>query len=236
MDVPVMSPRPRLLTRPRRMSQTNLTRPGLRHMLLWLTMISLYFALAENLLDDRPRAVIGVFILVGQAVIAGAAWSGLLITLSRSWRRVAVIIEPGQWLMVVVGVRLLAEALLRLPVGQVFVVPEAMTGVCTCCVLVVPTLSKHLSMPWKLLFSLLAVSHGAPFGLAVSQTVFGLPHVIHNELIAWWAFLLSLGIPPSLAIWLQMRGERSTWLHWAGVSVWCLWLLLQPRILELALG
>jgi len=213
-------------------------RLGAAHLLLWVTMVSVYFAIARSLLGDQKPGLVGLLILLGQAAVAGAAWSGLSITANRVCRHQSFAIEPGQWLLVVVGLRLLLEALLHFKPGELFSAPGAVVSVFTCCLLVLPTTDRRLSYPWKLLFGALVVMYSAPLMAAAGHVWLDVSLALPAEIAVsavWLKLVFSLLMPLLLAGWMQYRGARSPWLHGVGIGVWSLWLLMQPRVLQLVL-
>lgn len=138
---------------------------------------------------------------------------------------------PGHWLLVALGGRLAIEVALGFKPGEVFASPEAVVSAIMCCLLVLPTLDRRLSTPWKALFCLLILVFSLPLLQTCLSVWFGTTLVgpAHVGIVAkWLRITLSPFGPLVLSIYFAFRGTRYRGLHWVGVASWLAWHLIQP--------
>ena len=202
---------------------------GLAHPLLWTACFCGYLAVVRAL-SQQQIGWVGAVVATLQAI--GGGWVGLLIFASRRLRRAGWPIEPGEWLLAVLGTRLVLEVSLAQVPKAFFTAPETVLAALTGCLLVVPALSRRLPTPWKVLFCVLALLYSGPL-LAICLQ-FGPPeHQVTLTQIARFISWLRSGVTASLVVVVagvvHFRGRRFGWLHWAGLGV-CLWMTALPAI------
>src|SRR6185437_4890762 len=93
---------------PQRQTAAGLQSPprlSVRHLLLWIAACGVVMAAVRHLSTDQP-GVLGVLLASGYAATCGAAWVGLGVWVVRAARGATWPVEPGHWLLVVLGVRL----------------------------------------------------------------------------------------------------------------------------------
>lgn len=216
------------LARFRSTSDTPL-RLGPGHLLLWMTMIGIYFAAFRALAADQQSSLSAILLLLVQSGIAGAGWSGIVVTVSRRFTRPKLMIEPGQWLSLILGATLALELILKFKPGQLFATTSSLVAAFTCCLLLVPTLSRKLPTAWNALFCLLVVLASVPLLLSVLHSWFDVQFASLPVMVSWagqFNQLVSLCLPLLLSVWTVLRGTRYTWLHWTGIVIWSSWMVL----------
>lgn len=193
----------------------------------------------------QPSGSLGMIFLTLVAMGYGAAWVGLLITVARTMSGAPWSIEPGQWLLAIVGiiagVEVLGEILspnwLRSPTGVV----EASAT----CALIMPLLDKRLAARWKWLFGALAIVYALPLVTAVLIGQLDLPNAI-GRAMANLTPQVSMAITAAAAVALSLfdrfretaverQPERPGWLHWTGIAT-AVWLATLPAAGRWLLG
>lgn len=204
---------------------------GIVHLLLWTACCAAVFGLARALMHERAGAG-GAIVLVLVAMGHGAAWAGLAITLARTFRGRTWPIEPGQWLLALLGVLAAVEWLtgftaprriLRDPQGVVL----AITG----CAFVVPLFSRRLPLGWKWLFGAFSLLCAAPLLFALVASQIDMPVAlgrVASQLTLKRILALTAVGAGVLAACERDRRQR-TWLHWAGI-VTAAWLALLAQV------
>ena len=210
-----------------------LPRFGLAHLMLWTGCVCGYLAIVRAL-SQQQIGWVGAVVVTLQAIGGGGGWAGLLIFAGRRFRGAGWPIEPGEWLLAVLGTRLVLEVLLAQVPKTFLTAPETVLAALTGCLLVVPALSRRLPTPWKVLFCVLALLYSGPL-LAVCLR-FGLPeHQVTLTQIAQFISWLRPGVTAALVVVVagvvHFRGRRFGWLHWAGLGV-CLWMTALPAIVS----
>ncbi len=204
-------------------------RLGLSHLFLWMTCCAIYLAAVGEMSKQEP-GVIGLAIVSMTAVGYGVALAGLLIFLSRRIRRVRWPIEPGEWLLTALGGKLISElAMHRWLVPDYVRSPGGVAAAITCCLLVLPILSRHVAKPWKAYFCLVLLFFVKPlidYCLVLLDLHANLASPISAAVAEWiqyrWLIL------PLLAAIVCVYDHRHRllrgWLHWAGLGtlVWYL--------------
>lgn len=217
---------------PRRPSDMVAPRLGIAHLLVWTACCAVFLGVAR-LLANRPAGVAGAIFLVLVAVGDGAAWAGLVITLARLLRGKTWPIEPGQWLLALLGVVVAVELTTESGVAGRLRNPQAVVMAAAACALVAPLFSRRLEMRWKWLFGVLSLLYAFPILTSVIDWQIDLPQVVERAASQLTAKRLeattALGAT-ALAVFDSDRRNRN-WLHWAGI-VAALWLALMPPIAQ----
>ncbi|HEV3024974.1 MAG TPA: hypothetical protein VGX76_21015, partial [Pirellulales bacterium] len=122
--IPQFVARP-IAVRSREMASNPTAAPKLSiaHLLLWTATSALFFAVVRKLAKVPPGGL-GTVLVALDGLGVGSAWAGLCVFISRRLRGAGWKIEPGEWLLALVGARLAAEALLRLTIPNELVSPR----------------------------------------------------------------------------------------------------------------
>ncbi|MEX0710806.1 MAG: hypothetical protein WD278_00565, partial [Pirellulales bacterium] len=72
------------------------------HLLLWMAGCALFLSILRQLADVRPGPL-GSVIVVAASLGPGAAWAGLLVLIGRWLRGSPWPVEPGHWLLAILG-------------------------------------------------------------------------------------------------------------------------------------
>jgi hypothetical protein len=215
-----------------RPAPTSRVRPRLAvgHLLVWVGCCAVFLGLARGM-ADRPSGTLGAIFLTFIAVGYGAAWTGLVVTLARTLRGAPWSIEPGQWLLAVLGVAAAVEVLGGVASPRWVRNPQAIAEAAAMCAFVAPLLDKRLAYHWKGLFAALAIAYAILLlmmfagrddvpDVAARVTTILTPHGL-----ATTAAVAAL----ALALFDRFRGagqqEERGWLHWTGIAT-ALWLAL----------
>ncbi|HVX11429.1 MAG TPA: hypothetical protein VHC22_09630 [Pirellulales bacterium] len=214
----------------RRPLETSAPKLGVGHLLLWTGCCALYLGLAR-LLIEGPAGSAGAIFLACLAAGQGAAWTGLVITLARSLRGSTWPVEPGQWLLAVMGVMVTVELLAE------FVGPGALRNrqgvvlAVTACAFVVPLFCRRLAPRWKLLFGALAFLYAFPMLVAILAGQVDLPDFLNRtaaqftpQHLATATALATVALAP-----LERKHTPRGWLHWTGIGT-AVWLALLPLV------
>jgi hypothetical protein len=195
------------------------------HLLLWMAGCALFLSIVRQLADVRPGPL-GSAIVVAASLGPGAAWAGLLVLIGRWLRGSPWPVQPGHWLLAILGARLALDAALRLMLAKQPASSQAIVDAVTCCLLVLPTLSQTVPALWKVFFSLLVLLIGAPLALIYLNAWFGLelgPLAHAARAASAWSGALGCLLIGLFALVDHGRGRRHGWLHWTGLAVW-LWI------------
>jgi hypothetical protein len=208
---------------------------GVGHLLLWVTGCAAYLAAVRALVDQSP-GLLGLSIVAVQAAGYGAALAGLAIFISRRVRGRPWLIEPGEWLLALLGAQLVAELSIYRFVSKDYLrSPGGFLAALFCCLLTLPLLSRRLPSAWKLFFLIVLLFFARP---VVVLCLTGLDHPLgatlaSNEPWSWLEghrfWLLPL-LAAGLVGYELFRGRRRTWLHWAGLAAF-VWYLAMLRLL-----
>ena len=228
VDAPQIRIEPRVTTR-RSEEKIPPPRLSIAHLYLWVTCCAVHLALVRTLLPSDQPGVIGVALVSLEAMIAGAAWAGLVIFLTRRWRRSRWPIEPGEWLLAALGVHFAVEMMLTGRLGRAFAAPSAIVAAATACVLVLPTFTR-LPARWRIAFYVLLALQCAPLAM-LAAIVFGIrvygwaEFTVKLPLLATVVNIAALGV---VAYRDRVAAARHTWLHWLGLGTWLLVLGVAP--------
>lgn len=201
------------------------------HLLLLTTCCGLYLSAVRSQ-TQAEAGVIGALLVCVFALGPGAAWAGLAVFVSRRWRAVRYRVEPGEWLLAVLGVQTAFDVVLQSFGERLFASPRAVSAIFTACFFVVPALSRKLPTAWKALFCLLVGLYAAPIVVVTLGHFFAVGDSTADQVAALLAaakpiaaFLLVL----ALAAWERFRRTSRNWLHNVGVFVF-LWMTSVPLL------
>jgi hypothetical protein len=178
---------------------------------------------------------LGALFLTLLAAGYGAAWTGLMITVARTARRAPWSIEPGQWLLAILGVVVGVEVVGEIATPRWLHDPQAVVEATAACTFVVPLFDRRLAQAWKWLFGALALAHAFPLVVALlveqanaAGTLLHVAGQLTPRRLTTTAAFSAL----ALAIFDRVRlaprgGEGGGWLHWTGIAT-ALWLAILP--------
>lgn len=200
---------------------------GVVSLLIWTAGIGAYLAVVRGLAPQQPRppGMLGVCAL---ALGVGTAWAGLVILAWRAAQGARGPVEPGHWLLALVGTGSLVDVLLRIAPEALFARPDLVLNAIVCWLFVLPLLSQRLPTRWKGFFLLIVMLYAAPlllgcFGMLGLQQM-----TAHPRLAAALNFAaepVAAGSLITTCVLDRRDGRRQDWLHWCGVFVF-LWLTL----------
>lgn len=207
-------------------------RLSLGHLLLWAACCAAYLAVFRQLAQQQPT-VSGMLLIVVATTIDGTALAGLAIFVTRRIRDVRWEIEPGEWLLAIVGARLVAYLLLETWLARAVTSRSNVLAAFTCFLLVMPLLSRKLPTLWKVFFALLVLAYLWPM-LTVCLSIWFQLEIDFLDTTARIMQISTVWVFASLVLivgFLDLREVRSrTWLHWIGLAG-CLATLISSRIL-----
>jgi hypothetical protein len=208
---------------------------SIAHLLLWTAACALFFSVVRTLAQAPPGGL-GTVLVALDGLGVGAAWAGLCLFVTRRIRGVDWQIEPGEWLLALVGARLAAETLLRLTIANQLVSPRPVVDALTALLAVVPVFGRYLPACWKAVFYLLVALYGLPLAASCLDAWLELSLGAADEVIeraaAESSSLAALLVLP--AVYCDWRvGCRRGWLHWVGLAV--VWWLPLVYLVERAL-
>ena len=205
-------------------------RLGIGHLLLWIGCCAVFLGLARGA-AERPPGTVGALFLTLVGAGYGAAWAGLMITLARTLRGAPWSIEPGQWLLAMLGVVGGVEVLGEILSPRWLSDPRAVVEATAACAFVAPLLDRRLEPWWKWLFGALALAHALPLLIALAGQMNG-PLVRTAALFSPGPLTATTAVAAlALALFDRVRfarhrrGEERGWLHWTGIAT-ALWLPL----------
>ena len=132
-------------------------------LLLWLTCCAVYFGLARQFLMGRtPQGVSQWLLWITISAWAGLCWAMVLNILARWLQSNPTAVQPGEWILFCMGIVLALDFVVRWLPRTSPLRPEVIMAAGICSVLLIPTLSRHLSTTWKLFFMLLVGVYAIP--------------------------------------------------------------------------
>jgi hypothetical protein len=224
LEAPDALPAIREQASPRRTAASLQAPPRLsvRHLLLWIAACAPAMAAVRRLSADQP-GVWGLLLVNGYAAGCGAAWVGLGVWMVRAARGATWPVEPGHWLLVVLGVRLALDLAIRLWLPRMFTSPESVLEAATCGCLVLPLLGRALSAIWESGFYVLLAIQAAPLTVAVLDGWLFWPPLWLARSAEWigrsQSWLMALVVLGCAAFDWPERRHRG-WLHWLGLAVY----------------
>ncbi|HWB08901.1 MAG TPA: hypothetical protein VG826_06745 [Pirellulales bacterium] len=216
-----------------RLATASRVRPrlGVGHLLVWVGCCGVFLGLARSL-TEHPSGTLGAIFLTLVAAGYGAAWTGLVITLVRTLRGASWSIEPGQWLLAVLGVVEAVEVLGGMASRWVRN-PQAINDATALCAFVAPLLDKRLAHHWKWLFAAIAVVYALPLLIMLAgrgdmpDVLVRATEILTPHRLAATAALAALAVALFDHFYVRGRKEERGWLHWTGIAT-ALWLSLLP--------
>jgi hypothetical protein len=196
-------------------------RPGLAQLLIWIACFAVCLAVLRALAREQPKPL-GVLAVLGYAVCVATAWAGGVVLMLRAASGARWPLEPGHWLLAVLGADLIVEILLQITPPTVFARPGLAHNALVCWLYVLPLFSRHLQPRWKAFFLLMVFLYGGPLLLA-ALAVLGAPM---SALAGKIATVLSRASTPvaagsvlTTALLDYRRGQDRDWMHWCGIAV-----------------
>ena len=205
-------------------------RLAIAHLLLWTGCCAVFLGLARGM-AEQPTGTLGALFLTLVAAGDGAAWAGLIITLARLWRGARWSIEPGQWLLTLLGVVVAVDVLTELASPRWLRNPQAVVEAAAACAFVVPLFSKRLVPRWKWLFGMVSLLHAWPLLTSLFRWQGHLAEVMvfaATQLTPPWLMAATAVAALGLALFDRSWRERG-WLHWTGIAT-VIWLAVLPFV------
>lgn len=203
-------------------------RPGIGHLILWMSCCAILFALSRSFLPERPAGLVGILLLSLLAAIYGACWAGCLVVVYRCLRSARPQIEPGEWLLFCLGLILAVEVVTKLLPDQFIIQKPSLQLAADCGVLVIPTLSRRLATRWKLLFVGFVLSYALPLCIVLGETLGLWPSIQLADPLSIIRQMRPYILSAMLAavVILDAREKHCySWSHWLGVACTALWVL-----------
>lgn len=195
-------------------------------------------------MGSPPATLSGVGMVIVAAAIDGLSLAGVvLFAIRRVRRNDHILTEPGEWLLAIMGTRLVLHLLLQTYLKPTFQNPGVVLDGFICALLVLPTLDRKLPALWKLLFGLLAMLYLLPLVIVGTTIVFNAASPLLMRLsstLQHWRGLVTWGFVLAFC-WFDVRTRRTerlqslptpewSWLHWVGIAaclaaVFSSWLL-----------
>ena len=201
------------------------------HLLLLTACYALYLSAVRSQAKAEP-GLVGALLVCVFALGPGVAWAGCAVFLWRRWRGARWPVEPGHWLLAVIGAQAALEVILQLLPEGLFRSPGAVSTAFTACFLVVPALSRKLPAAWKGLFCLLAGLCAAPLLLVCLSFAFPIEGKIVDQ-VARLAVaakpVAAMSLVLGLEAWERFHGTSRNWLHGLGVVAF-VWMMLAPLL------
>lgn len=223
-DLSIVIETPRGAVRGARAGTAGPPRLATIHLLVWTACCAVFLGIARSM-AQQPAGLAGASILVLVAAGEGAGWAGLATSLARLVRGKPWPVEPGQWLLAILGAVNIVELLVLVGSRHGMKNQRAMVLVFTACALVLPLLSRRLPRIWRWFFGAASMLYALPLMISVLSSQLDLPMELIqagsrltlkrlNEIAALAALAVAFFDP-----------DRSghTWLHWTGIGT-ALWL------------
>ncbi len=226
-DFAIVTDRPNDDLAMRRPVEVSSPKLGVGHLLLWTGCCAFYLGLAR-LLIAGPAGSAGAIFLIFLAAGQGAAWAGLIITLTRSLQGRSSPVEPGQWLLAVMGVMVAVELLAEFA-GSALRSRQGVVFATTACAFITPLFSRRLARKWKALFGAFALLYAFPLLVAIMGDQVDLPDFLDRTAARMTPQRLATATAlaaVALALFERNRARRG-WLHWTGIGT-AVWLALLP--------
>lgn len=200
--------------------QTPPPRFGIQHLLLWTACWGVYMALTRRYLGNDP----GVSSLLSVALFGvgySAGLLGLAICLTRQVSGATWPIEPGEWLLMMIGAVFVFSEVQAIAFPNLFNSSFRVLTALRCLLLLVPILGQSMPWRWKYLFAVLLSIH---LGVVTYLLLDGEPALTgrlgqFSALIIFHSngALLDWVIPVFWSAFDYRNHSKYTWLHWLGI-------------------
>ena len=153
-----------------------------------------------------------------------------IVVSARLFRGVRFSIQAGEWLLFVLGISIVLQAVVVVwPKDSIFV-PTTIAAAASCCVKSTPTLSRRLHWIWKCFFVLYVLSDATLLSLDLAELYFTSLSISPtlNANLRWFidsAFspIVACVFPWLIGIWRSKQNEPGNWSHWLGISSFTIW-------------
>ena len=211
-------------------------RLGIGHILLWITVCAFFFSFIQ-FAAQNPATGIGVLKAAAIVVLESIPVTASIVVMSRLVRGVRYSIQAGEWLLFVLGITIVLQAIVTVwPKDSIFV-PTTIAAAASCCVKAIPTLSRRLHWSWKCFFVLYVMSDASLLSLDLVEHYFSglsIPPALDRNLRRFIAFafasVVTFVLPVLIAIWRSKKGESGNWSHWLGIASFTIWHILSRLI------
>ncbi len=144
----------------------------------------------------------------------------VLVRAQRGW---SAAVEPGEWLLTCTGIVLALDIVIRWLPRNFPLPPDAIMAAGICIVLVIPTLSRRLSPPWKRFFILLVLVYALPMVVILVEHLgrWPLPEPRPAQVLEFWQRFrrIMVLIAVSCVLVSEYRaGRHGSWWHAFGVA------------------
>jgi hypothetical protein len=221
-------------------------RLGILHLLVWTACVAVYFSIATSFRSDDyvPRLEASLVLAVGVEMGRATALGGLLLLAARRYRRLPFPSQPGETLLVLLGVgsatwlgmRFLNDrAVNAAPMSLLLCQVLAASAMVALGVLYLAAAIRTRSLRWRVYFATVLLG-GI---LSILLPLFLIrgwgpgPNAVAASLHAW---LLPFAVLLVVAVKDAAQRPRYRWTHWLGVGIglwngaisaaWCAWQLL----------
>lgn len=204
-------------------------RLSIGHIFLWITVCAIFFSVIQ-VAAKVPATGIGALRAAAIVVLESIPVSAAIVVTTRLVRGVRYPIQPGEWLLFVLGMAiLLRTAEVLWPEDSIFV-PTTIAAAAICCVKAIPTLSRRLNGNWKCFFVLYLMSDALLLSLDLAEHYFS-NFTVPKSLDTNLRWFLSSAVSPVLTLvapWLIgylrfRKGEMGSWSHWLGIASFTIW-------------
>jgi hypothetical protein len=205
---------------------SGISRPGIWHLLLWMTCCAIYLSLMRWFLPPTGLRSTDIIQLSLFALYTGLCWTGALLVIGRTVRPAGFPLEPGAWLLFALGCILAVDLLTAMLSDR----PEhrslSWRLSAGCLAWAAPTLSRDLPGRWKALFAMLAILATARLVWSLVAVSYRLPPMPRQAIRGYALVQLIAGLTALLAVALRDRQlrRRDGWLHWTGIACLVVWL------------
>lgn len=217
---------------------------GVGHLLLWVGCCGVFLGLARAM-AERPAGLLGAAMLTLVAAGYGAAWAGMVVTLARTFRGAPWSIEPGQWLLTLLGAVTAVETLGEVASPHWLRDPRGIVLAAAVCAFFAPLFDMRLPPRWKWLFGAVSLLYALPLLTALGGGQPQMPMPLARAVAALTPRTL-VAATAAGAVMLSCfdvgrrftrsgRDEPRGWLHWTGIAA-AVWLALLPWAMSRLMG
>jgi hypothetical protein len=199
-------------------------RLGISHVMVWIACCAVYMGAARFTWADAMRQNNGGFLPVSIALhslSSGAFLAGVFLFIVRRCRGLSFPIQPGEWLLTVLGLKIgvsLASGVLVHLVTDLPFAGQNYARMATCWLFVIPVVFAGAPRRWRAFFWAVLITD-IVLELQISLALIG---TFQSSV-----FRGAIGLLPAavllVAVWLDLRRDpRRPWTHWSGVLAY-LW-------------